>query len=189
MVKKIFDTCTIEGCDGQHVALGYCDAHYRKASKYGDPLHSVHRSTCAIDGCVGKHQARGYCRRHYKKLVKYGDPLHQKHADHGTPVAFLRDLIGHDSDSCILWPFSRYANGYGSVWFEKALTGAHRLMCRLAHGEPSAAGLQAAHSCGRQLCVNPQHLRWATQAENEEDKILHGTAPRRRSASALEGAH
>jgi len=30
--------CNIEGCDKKHVAKGYCIAHYRKFTRYGDPL-------------------------------------------------------------------------------------------------------------------------------------------------------
>jgi hypothetical protein len=32
-------------------------------------------------------------------------------------------------------------------------------------------------SCGqgKRGCVHPEHLRWATQSENELDKALHGT--------------
>jgi hypothetical protein len=50
-------------------------------------------------------------------------------------------------------------------------------MCELVHGTPPEPGLEAAHSCGVRLCCNPQHLRWATTAENAADKRIHGTMP------------
>jgi hypothetical protein len=48
-------------------------------------------------------------------------------------------------------------------------------MCIAAHGKPKRDDLHAAHSCGNPQCVNPKHIRWATPAENNQDKILHGT--------------
>lgn len=34
--------------------------------------------------------------------------------------------------------------------------------------------MEAAHTCGVRLCVNQRHVRWATSAENEADKLIHG---------------
>ncbi len=53
----------------------------------------------------------------------------------------------------------------------------HRLMCLLAHGEAPSNSHQAAHSCGRGQdgCVNPQHLSWKTNGENQLDRRSHGT--------------
>lgn len=30
--------CSLEGCDKPHLALGYCEPHYRRFKKHGDPL-------------------------------------------------------------------------------------------------------------------------------------------------------
>jgi hypothetical protein len=46
------------------------------------------------------------------------------------------------------------------------------------HGPAPQDKPVAAHACGRRDCINPHHVRWATYAENEEDKIAHGTSNR-----------
>jgi DNA-binding transcriptional regulator YiaG len=55
---------------------------------------------------------------------------------------------------------------------------AHRFMCELVHGSPPTPRHQAAHSCNVRSCINHRHLSWKTQAENEADKKIHGTAGR-----------
>ncbi|WP_420820099.1 HNH endonuclease [Rhizobium freirei] len=62
---------------------------------------------------------------------------------------------------------------------------AHRVVCEKAHGVPSFPDAQAAHRCGNNSCVNPNHVRWATQAENEEDKRAHGTWEMRMGGAKL----
>jgi len=56
---------------------------------------------------------------------------------------------------------------------------AHRLICEHYHGDMS--GLVTRHLCGNALCVNPAHLRPGTQAENNRDKVLHGTTNKGKS--------
>jgi hypothetical protein len=65
-------------------------------------------------------------------------------------------------------------------WRPRTVRRAHRVMCEIAHGPKPAPGFVAAHTCGkgREGCVNPRHLRWASQKENMADKLLHGTSNR-----------
>lgn len=131
---------------------------------------------CAIDKCGKPTFARGYCKAHYTKWSRYGDPLKKTMAGRGEAMIWLTERMSHEDQDCLLWPFkSRYRNGYGAIWSDGRLTGAHRLMCRLTQGEPPTPKSQASHACGQRLCVNPQHIRWAGPSDNAADKLRHGT--------------
>ena len=89
-------------------------------------------------------------------------------------------VFDSDTDDCIVFAGKQQPNGYGRVSVGGRYQRAHRLACRMAHGEPPRRSLDAAHSCGERMCINPRHLRWATRAENEHDKIAHGRSNRGR---------
>lgn len=95
----------------------------------------------------------------------------------GQGLQWLRDHVDYDKHYCLIWPFAR-VRGYGHVSVDGVLHYAHRYMCQIAHGEPPSSDHHAAHSCGRgdDGCVNPRHLSWKTQSENEIDKRRHGTS-------------
>lgn len=94
---------------------------------------------------------------------------------HGASEDFLRGLIGTEERDCILWPYATNEKGYGIATVGGKQRGAHNWVCRLAYGEPYSIWRFAAHRCGNPLCVNPNHLRWATPKENAADRKIHRT--------------
>jgi len=138
---------------------------------------------CSIDGCGKKRLARGYCQSHWRKWSNYGDPLFVKvRKKVSKPNCrgrkfFIEVVLPYEGDECLIWPFARNAKGYGPVAWNGRRALVHRLACEQVHGQPPTDKHQAAHSCGqgKNGCVNPRHLRWATQKENDADKVIHGT--------------
>lgn len=135
---------------------------------------------CSVEGCSGKRHARGLCNLHYKRMIVKGEvgDASSLATPRGAPLRFLCGHVSHRGDECLIWPFSKNSHGY--AWIAAKYTGASRMMCAMAHGEPPSLAHQAAHSCGNGHlgCVNPAHLRWALPTENNADKVAHGTVNR-----------
>lgn len=79
-----------------------------------------------------------------------------------------------ETDNCIIWKYSQ-SKGYAKAGINGRTVNLHRLLCEEAHGPAPSKKHQAAHTCGRTLCLNVRHLRWKTAAENMADKKVHGT--------------
>lgn len=74
-----------------------------------------------------------------------------------------------------------YTNGYLQVRLAvvkgtSRLAYVHRLVCEAFHGPALTSGMQAAHRNRQRDDNSLSNLRWATQADNEADKMLHGVA-------------
>lgn len=84
----------------------------------------------------------------------------------------------HNGEECLLWPFGRDRYGYGRAKSKNHSSRlAHRIMCEISAGEAPTEKHVAMHTCGngKMGCVNPRHLKWGTQKENNHDKKNHGT--------------
>lgn len=71
--------------------------------------------------------------------------------------------------TCWLWTAVRNQKGYGRIVIGKKLFSAHRIAWSLKHGA-IPEGLQLDHTCHNPSCVNPDHLRLATQAQNQSNQ-------------------
>lgn len=61
-------------------------------------------------------------------------------------------------------------NGYGAVRFESTQYAVHRLVYEAKHGR-LPPGSVVHHVCGRKACINVDHLRAVTPAENTAESL------------------
>jgi hypothetical protein len=102
----------------------------------------------------------------------------------GIAATWLLRHVNYEGDDCLPWPFSVDGRvGRGRVGYKGRQYWAHRLMCIFAHGEPPTPQHQAAHECGKGHygCVNPRHLSWKTNSENQLDRRRNGNMLRNRN--------
>lgn len=70
---------------------------------------------------------------------------------------------------CWNWVAHKNRDGYGQFALSKGdAQGAHRIAWILTNGE-IPAGLMIDHKCHNRACVNPAHLRLATNKQNREN--------------------
>lgn len=69
------------------------------------------------------------------------------------------------TDTCWLWTGSVKPDGYGSLWVDGRIIGAHRVSYELLRG-PIPKGHEIDHLCRVPGCVNPDHLEAVTHREN-----------------------
>lgn len=152
-------------------------------SEFGKPVkrEALKRSggRCEAVGCNKPVFRRNLCSMHLSRLVRHGSiEAMPRKPQNGAPLKWLQSHVGHTDAKCLIPPF---AGGRDSkVTFEGTRMMSYKAMCIMAHGAQPSPLHEVAHGCGNGHlgCANPQHLRWATRAENMADKIEHGTTNR-----------
>ena len=135
---------------------------------------------CSVDGCARPSLKKSLCGSHYMRLRRHGDVTGGRTAV-GEPEKFLEAALLARTGDCIVWPFGTTSTGYAGInTFRGFRRVSHIVLERCVGPAPSDEHI-AAHApqvCHNPLCINYRHLRWATRAENEADKLLDGTDAR-----------
>jgi hypothetical protein len=94
--------------------------------------------------------------------------IYRQHANLQDLFAFTK----RTENNCMEWQLMR-DEGYGKYRINQKKVVVSRVVCELVYGSPDA-GQQALHSCDNPPCINPDHLRWGTANDNNQDKIERG---------------
>ncbi len=75
------NSCSVDGCEREVDAKGFCRPHYRRWLRFGDPGTNVARygkewvkPVCIVKDCDHEARAHGLCGTHYARWRKHGDP-------------------------------------------------------------------------------------------------------------------
>ena len=106
--------------------------------------------------------------RNYRKIMPTRPPRKP-----GDPLIRTIDYTVRP-DGCWVWNWSVHQKGYATVRVGKKGLKAHRVAYEMTYG-PIPDGQIVRHLCGIPSCVNPEHLRAGTPAENARDMVNAGT--------------
>ena len=139
------NTCSVDDCGRPTYRRGYCQTHYKRMLKTGDPGPAIHRrepapEVCVVGDCGRPPAGRGYCNSHYARWRATGDPgpAELRHWEAAPEVCTV--------DGCEDAPHAR------------GLCGTHHARW-LKHGDPGSAELlhKPVGPCDQVGCDEPRY--------------------------------
>lgn len=130
-------TCAAESCDRKHYAKSYCQKHYERWRRWGDPT--------------------------VVKPTPYADWSNANPEQRRTRL--LNKIIHDQATGCWVWQGTKSAAGYGQMVVVGSRKYTHRIAYELYVG-PIPVGLELDHLCSNRDCCNPEHLEPVTHAVN-----------------------
>lgn len=120
---------------------------------------------CSFNDCERQTYCKKLCQGHYVQQHR-GQPLRTLRADLTPSQRFWRKV--DKSGDCWLWTGTLNNQGYGMFAVNRHMGLAHRFAYRDVRGE-IPAGHHLDHMCWTPACVNPAHLRPATNSQNVQN--------------------
>ncbi len=150
------NACSIEGCDRPFKARGWCNLHWYRWYRSGDP--QVDRAPTRELSTTKRGAPKEWLEAHLRR------------SDWSECETLLIDNP---------WPFAR-DHGYPIIRLNNRKEYVHRIVCSHFNGPPSSAGPVVRHLCGNGYlgCLRPACLAWGSYAENSADMVRHGRSGR-----------
>lgn len=126
---------------------------------------TLENTKCDIKSCMNTRiLTRGMCSLHYQRWLKYRDPL-AGGSKFNTSDESFEARTTWDGD-CRVWKGAKDPLGYGYIVSEGKSVRVHRYAWVKERGM-IPDDLEVDHLCHNRSCVNIDHLRLATAAENK----------------------